>query len=89
MSPQLNWIEQMISNHKIAGSSPAGDSKNMNYKTIQELIEKTEPVWNCISRRNQHEVGCPHKEWTKEDLLKALISKKKFEASGLSGTVLT
>ena len=60
----------------------------MNYKTIQQKIDKTKPVWNCHAGV-QHEIGCPHKEWTKEELLSALIGKKKFEASGIAGTILT
>jgi hypothetical protein len=61
----------------------------MNKKEIEKIIEKTEPVWNCHSSVDSHEIGCPHKDWTKEQLQNALISKKKFEASGLAGTVLT
>lgn len=61
----------------------------MDYQTIQQKIEKAKPVWNCHLPTNQHEIGCPHREWTKEELQKALTSKKKFEASGLAGTILT
>lgn len=46
-----------------------------------------EITWNC--RWGEfHEVGCPHQEWSKEELLKALITKKRFEQS-IKGKVLT
>jgi len=60
--------------------------------TIEEMREKMAGqivVWNCIHRRDQHEIGCPHKEWTKEQLLEVIIMKKKFEQANLKGTVLT
>lgn len=60
----------------------------MNIKDIEEKIKNTQVSWNCITREGQHEIGCPHKEWTNKELLDALISKKKFEQSGLAGTVL-
>lgn len=55
-------------------------------KKLKSVLDKVEVSWNCIHRRGMHEVGCPHKEWTKEQLLDALVSKKKFEQSGLVGT---
>ena len=61
----------------------------MNINDIKNKVENTQVTWDCIFREDQHEIGCPHKEWTKEQLLDALISKKKFEQSGLAGTVLT
>ena len=44
-------------------------------------------TWNCIFREGQHTVGCPHKEWSKEDLQEALELMMKFEQSGLAGQV--
>lgn len=69
------------------GSNPG--TLTMNKKEFEEKIEAVHVSWNCIHRYDQHEVGCPHKDWTKEELLSALISKKKFEQSGLRGMVLT
>ena len=59
----------------------------MKYKIIQQKINEAEPIWSC--HPDSHEVGCPHKYWTKEELWEALIIKKKFEASRLSGKRLT
>ena len=61
----------------------------MNFSDIEEKIKNTEITWNCNFREGSHEIGCPHKEWTREQLYDALISKKKFEQSGLAGTMLT
>ena len=61
----------------------------MDIDAIKKRIENTKISWDCISREDQHEIGCPHKEWTKEQLLSALISKKKFEQSGLAGVTIT
>jgi hypothetical protein len=38
-------------------------------------------TWACRFHPTDwfHEVGCPHREWTKEQLVDALIAKKKFE----------
>ena len=42
----------------------------MNYPEIQQKIDEAEPIWNC--KANQwHETGCPHKDWTKEELQEA------------------
>lgn len=37
-------------------------------------------VWHCHHRLNQHEVGCPHRVWTAEQLREALVSSKKSHA---------
>ena len=50
-----------------------------------ELKDKQNKVnWSCIHRRNQHEVGCSHKEWTADELLSALIVKKEFEQRNIN-----
>jgi len=38
-------------------------------------------VWSCRFHptNSWHEAGCPHQEWTKEQLVSALITKKEFE----------
>lgn len=59
--------------------------------TIAEIylaLENQNITWNCHFGVS-HEIGCPHKEWTKEQLLDALIQNKKFEQSGLRGETLT
>lgn len=61
----------------------------MNYQEIQDKIENTKISWNCHLSRNEHEVGCPHRKWSVEELQDALIRKKKFEQSRLAGTILT
>jgi hypothetical protein len=63
----------------------------MNQKELDEKLAKVNLTWNCRFHPVDwwHEVGCPHKEWTVEELRDALISKKRFEQSGLKGTVLT
>lgn len=40
-----------------------------------------EIIWNCRFHPSNgwHEVGCPHVEWTKEQLQETLESKKRFE----------
>ena len=62
--------------------------KKEPYLTVGELREalgnklNAQKVnWCCRFHPTDwwHEVGCPHQEWTKEDLLSALITKKKFE----------
>ena len=64
--------------------------KDMNLEEINKKIDKTELVWNCHSGFNGwHEVGCPHRKWSKEELYEALIRKKKFELSGLAGKKLS
>ena len=48
----------------------------------KELKERQDKVkWSCRFHPTNwwHEVGCPHKEWTNEELLDALITKKEFE----------
>lgn len=42
-------------------------------------IEEIEIIFCCRCHPTDywHEVGCPHKEWTKEQLLEALITAKK------------
>jgi len=61
----------------------------MNMMNIKNKVENTQITWGCNFTEGSHEIGCPHKKWTKAQLREALISKKKFEESRLSGTVLT
>lgn len=44
-------------------------------------LTQNDVSWSCRFHPVNfwHEVGCPHCEWTKEQLLSALIAKKKFE----------
>lgn len=62
----------------------------MNQKEFDQKLKEVKVTWNCRFHPTDywHEIGCPHQKWSKEDLLGALISKKKFEQSGLRGTVL-
>lgn len=59
-------------------------------KNLTERLDKIEVSWTCRFHPHEgwHEVGCPHQEWTKEQILGALISKKKFEQAKLAGTPL-
>lgn len=43
---------------------------------INEL-ESTTIIWHCHHRLGRHEVGCSHREWSKEQLQDALESAKK------------
>lgn len=63
----------------------------MKQEEIKKTIEQQEVSWNCRYHPTNwwHEVGCPHQEWTKEELLDALVTKKKFEQSNLRGQILT
>lgn len=38
-------------------------------------------IWHCRFHPTDgfHEIGCPHKDWTKDELQKALETKKRFE----------
>ena len=47
--------------------------------------------WSCRFHPTDwwHEIGCPHKEWSTEELLSALLTKKEFEESNLRGQILT
>ena len=56
---------------------------------IPKEIEEQQVEWHCRFHPTDwwHEVGCPHQpQWSKEDLLGALISKKKFEQLQLKRT---
>ena len=59
--------------------------------TMEKLIEETPVTWTCRFHSIDwwHEIGCPHKEWTKEELQSVLETKKRFEQSKLEGTILT
>ncbi len=50
---------------------------NMSPTTNEEV------TWMCRFHpiHWMHEVGCPHKIWTNQQLIDAIIAKKKFEAS--------
>ena len=49
-------------------------------------IETVEVSWICRFHLTNwfHEVGCPHQDWTIDQLRSALVSKKKFEQWRLS-----
>jgi hypothetical protein len=53
------------------------EERNERFKKRLEE-ETTNPRWNCRFHPTDywHEVGCPHREWTKEQLQKALIMAK-------------
>ena len=63
----------------------------MKLQDIKSKIEDVVVHWSCRFHPTDwwHEVGCPHQVWSKDDLLNALIDKKKFEESKLRGTILT
>lgn len=44
-------------------------------------IKQEDLQWSCRLHPTDwfHEVGCPHMDWTKEQLLNALLCKKQFE----------
>lgn len=46
----------------------------------KKKIEDYGAVYACIHRWNQHEVGCSHRDWTKEELQSALDTAKKAES---------
>lgn len=49
-----------------------------NKERLEFLSQK--PTYACIQRNNFHTVGCSHKNWTLEDLQKALdVSKRSQE----------
>lgn len=52
---------------------------------IRKAIDAEEPMWNCRFHPTDwwHEVGCPHVEWTKDQLQRAIVDNKKFEAWSL------
>lgn len=49
-------------------------------KSIEDF--QVEPTWNCRFHPTNwwHETGCPHKDWTKEELLEALKTAKQSMA---------
>ena len=53
----------------------------MNKKEIENKIQETPITWHCRFHPTDwwHEVGCPHKPWTKEELQSAIETKKRFE----------
>lgn len=44
-------------------------------------MSENELIWHCRIHPVDwwHEIGCPHRVWTAEELLGALIEKKRFE----------
>lgn len=38
-----------------------------------------EPSWFCHLRRQEHEVGCPHRDWSPSMLQDALLTKKQWD----------
>jgi len=58
---------------------------------IDKILKNQEVHWTCRFHPTDwfHETGCPHKKWSKKDLLSALIIKKKFEEAKLYGITLT
>lgn len=56
-----------------------GIHSNITTPTICEEVLGYECVWNCDLIQGKHEVGCPHKNWTIEELRIALITKKNLQ----------
>lgn len=54
--------------------------RNRKVDMGKKRIEDYTPIYACIHRWNQHEVGCPHRDWTKEELKSALDTAKSSEA---------
>jgi hypothetical protein len=52
-----------------------------NYQEEIDSIKKEDIIWNCRFHPTNwyHEVGCPHMEWTKEQLQACIVSFKKFQ----------
>lgn len=48
-------------------------------KNEEQKFKDIEVTWNCRFHpfNSWHEIGCPHKEWTKEQYRDALIMAKK------------
>jgi hypothetical protein len=63
----------------------------MNKEDIDKLVDEIEITWNCRFHPTDwwHEVGCPHKDWTKEELWDALRTSKKSEKLRQKGIVLS
>ena len=63
----------------------------MELSEFEKAIAYQPVTWSCRFHPTDwwHEIGCPHQEWTNEQLRSALISKKKFEQSNLKGTILS
>ena len=60
-------------------------------ETYEQLRERAKKLnWGCRFHPVNwwHQVGCPHQEWTREDLYSALITKVEFEEGGLRGKIL-
>lgn len=68
--------------------NPNQPQQENGIENFKETLDEVKIVWNCHFRHGYHTIGCPHKEWTKEQLQNALESKMKFEQSGLQGKVL-
>lgn len=58
-------------------------ASNMGIENLESKIEmaKKNPKWFCRFHPTEsfHEVGCPHVEWTKEQLMDALSTAKAME----------
>lgn len=54
---------------------------NPNWKPVDAVS------WHCRFHpfNSWHEVGCPHRNWTKEELQSALETKKSFEVMRQKG----
>ena len=50
------------------------------FKKLQDSVG-----WTCRFHPTDsfHEVGCPHRTWTIEQIMSALVAKKKFEEEGI------
>src|SRR3954467_4893886 len=50
-------------------------------KPMKKILDDFQPEYCCtgegLSFSPKHEIGCPHKEWTKEELQEALNSQKQ------------
>lgn len=56
-------------------------NKKKDEMTNEEILDflKKKPTYSCRFHPTDwwHEVGCPHKEWTKEELQRALDNAKR------------
>lgn len=57
--------------------------QKMTDKKLERRINNVD--WSCRFHPTDgfHEIGCPHMDWTKEQLYDALLTKKEFEKEQL------
>lgn len=53
------------------------------------MSKLTDVTWSCRFHPTDwwHEVGCPHVEWTVEQLRDALVEKKRFEQGKIESVI--